>query len=164
MGTITNNAVVRRAAECERINITPLEQTRLLFDRQDGSPLDIFDLTMQPGAGPPVHVHAEGEELFVVLDGSVSIRLGTDTVELAAGDACLIPRGTAHAPFNPNDTAARAMVIGTPNGFAEYFRGLEEIVTDWPPTDAMLAAAGPLMQRHAVEMVGPPPLPEAAAE
>jgi len=69
-----------------------------------------------------------------------------------------VPRGNPHAPFNGTDEEVRALIIGNPAGFERYFAELAGVVTGFPPTAEMVAAAGPIMERHGVELVGPAPL------
>jgi mannose-6-phosphate isomerase-like protein (cupin superfamily) len=49
--------------------------------------------------GPFVwHHHAEEDELFLVLRGKLAIELAERTVELAAGELFVVPRGVEHRP------------------------------------------------------------------
>lgn len=49
----------------------------------------------------PFHVHADEDELFVVLSGRTSVETQDGRVDLAAGEALLVPRGTAHRTVTP---------------------------------------------------------------
>lgn len=44
------------------------------------------------------HSHPETDELFLVLDGALTIELRDDKVELAAGEMFVVPRGVEHKP------------------------------------------------------------------
>lgn len=46
------------------------------------------------------HSHPETDELFLVLKGSLTIRLDDGDVELGPGQAYVVPRGVAHQPFS----------------------------------------------------------------
>lgn len=52
------------------------------------------------------HSHADTDELFIVLDGDLDIRLrqsGIETVvHLGRHDVFVVPRGTEHCPDSPN--------------------------------------------------------------
>ena len=55
-------------------------------------------VTLAPGEpGPPPHCHSLSEELFVVLDGTGTLRLGADTYPLIAGDVVARPAATGVA-------------------------------------------------------------------
>ena len=45
------------------------------------------------------HRHAEADEFFLVLDGTLAIELRDEAdVRLEAGECCVVPRGTEHRP------------------------------------------------------------------
>lgn len=44
------------------------------------------------------HSHAESDEVFIVLDGSMAIELPDGRVELEAGELFVVPRGMEHKP------------------------------------------------------------------
>jgi mannose-6-phosphate isomerase-like protein (cupin superfamily) len=44
------------------------------------------------------HAHAETDEVFIVLDGSLRIELRGDSLTLASGEMAVIPKGVEHKP------------------------------------------------------------------
>jgi mannose-6-phosphate isomerase-like protein (cupin superfamily) len=44
------------------------------------------------------HAHADEDELFVVLDGRLTIAMETSAVTLGAGDLFVVPKGVRHNP------------------------------------------------------------------
>ena len=44
------------------------------------------------------HAHDEEDEMFLVVDGRLTIELRDGKVELADGELCVIPRGVEHRP------------------------------------------------------------------
>ena len=46
----------------------------------------------------PWHSHEMEDELFMVLEGEMSIELEDSRVELTTGDLHVVPKGTAHRP------------------------------------------------------------------
>ncbi|HMN96148.1 MAG TPA: cupin domain-containing protein [Phycisphaerales bacterium] len=62
------------------------------------------------------HSHEETDDLFLVLQGSVTIRLRDGEVVLGPGELFVVPRGIEHAPFAAQE--AHVLLIerrGTPN-------------------------------------------------
>lgn len=57
------------------------------------------------------HSHEDQEEVFLLLDGSLTIQLRDQDVELRAGDLFVIPRGVEHCP--KADEEARFLIVGT---------------------------------------------------
>ena len=45
------------------------------------------------------HSHKDTDEVFIVLDGEMSIALRDGTVDLRAGELFVIPKGLEHKPF-----------------------------------------------------------------
>jgi mannose-6-phosphate isomerase-like protein (cupin superfamily) len=50
---------------------------------QDG--LSMFEDRNEPGAGPPLHVHHDAEEVFQVLDGDYQSQCGEEAIEAGCG-------------------------------------------------------------------------------
>ena len=48
------------------------------------------------------HQHADTDELFLVLDGTLEMELRDRTVTLEAGELFVVPRGTEHRPCARN--------------------------------------------------------------
>src|SRR5579871_6741575 len=70
--------------------------------------LGIFEDALPAGdSGPPLHVHAEMDEAFYVLEGALVVRFGDDQREVTAGSFVWIPRGTAHAFANASASVTR---------------------------------------------------------
>lgn len=51
------------------------------------------------------HHHEDEDELFLVLEGRISIELRDGTVELSAGEFLIVPRGVEHRPVASHGTA-----------------------------------------------------------
>ena len=62
----------------------------------------------------PLHVHHEDDEAWYVVEGSLTVRVGDDDVEVPTGGAVLVPRGTPHTYWNPAPTATRYVLVMTP--------------------------------------------------
>ncbi len=70
------------------------------------------ELTLDPHAeGPPAHVHTRFRERFHVTEGSISLLISGEVVVVETGEEELVPPGTIHKPYNPNDVPA---VVGGP--------------------------------------------------
>jgi uncharacterized cupin superfamily protein len=49
-----------------------------------------------------------------VVEGTLVVRVGDQDVEVPAGGAVLVPRGTPHTCWNPHPTPTRYVLIMTP--------------------------------------------------
>ncbi len=71
-------------------------------------------------AGPPrwiapLHLHRNDDEAWYVLEGSLCVRVGEDVIEVHAGGAVLVPRGTVHTYWNPGRGPLRYLLVMTGN-------------------------------------------------
>ena len=55
-----------------------------------------------PGTTVKRHSHEATEQVMLVLDGSLTMTVGTDVRELGAGDTCVVNRGVEHELFSEN--------------------------------------------------------------
>ncbi|HZZ76270.1 MAG TPA: cupin domain-containing protein, partial [Puia sp.] len=55
---------------------------------------------------PILHYHPRQDEYFKILEGEVTVKMGTETKVLHAGDEMHIPAGTHHGMWNPTNRQA----------------------------------------------------------
>ena len=111
------------------------------------------------GDMPPLHVHHREDEVFYVLEGTLTLHLPGRSVELRAGSAVTAPRGVPHT-YRVESETARWLAFCEPAGFDALV--LETSVPaprdELPPpgrehdTAALAAAAA----RQGIELLGPP--------
>ena len=58
--------------------------------------LSVIEHWMPWGEAPPLHVHRNEDEVFVVLSGVMRFRAGGRTFEAGAGETVLAPKGVPH--------------------------------------------------------------------
>ncbi len=111
------------------------------------------------GTGPPLHVHHNEDETFYVLEGEVTVQVGDDRIDLAAGDFLFGPRDIPHA-YIVRSERARMLVTASPGGVEEVFVALgAPAVGSEPPTAAVMPPMDELMRRfgeYGCEILGPP--------
>jgi quercetin dioxygenase-like cupin family protein len=74
--------------------------------------------------GPPPHVHEKLHDMFYVLDGELTVRLGDDEMTLGPGTFVCVPPGVVHTFSNRSDSATRMLNFNTPGGWENYMREL----------------------------------------
>jgi quercetin dioxygenase-like cupin family protein len=52
---------------------------------------------LEPGAGAPLHVHRDADEIIIVTAGTLDVRLGDERQTVGEGHTIAIPAGTPHA-------------------------------------------------------------------
>jgi quercetin dioxygenase-like cupin family protein len=99
----------------------PVMGYRVTFERV-GDDLSIHT-RVEPGGGPPPHVHPNGEEVFSMQEGRVEFLLGRRKRVVGPGDEVVVPRGTRHTFKNVGSAEAvfRADVRPEPSGHGEDF-------------------------------------------
>lgn len=98
--------------------------TEILFKTSTAETPSLFAIEhtgIQPGWGPPLHMHLAQEELFYVLGGEVLFQVGEERMTLKAGDSILGPRNVPHAFTAVGPQPARMLIVFTPGGQMEQF-------------------------------------------
>ena len=76
----------------------------------------VGELDAGGSTGEEPYTHGDSEELLVVLEGAVSLQLGTETFELTTGDSIDYRSSTPHRLVNiGNDTAEVMWIISPPS-------------------------------------------------
>lgn len=88
---------------------------------QTNGALTAFENVIAPGDGPPLHVHANEDEAWYVLEGELRFRLDAATASAPAGSFVFVPRGTPHCFQNTGDEPAKILVLFTPAGMERFF-------------------------------------------
>lgn len=84
--------------------------------------------------GPGAHSHPE-DDVFFVIEGTMSILVGEEWLAAPAGSFVLVPGGVTHDFENRSD--ARAGVLNFTNGvFEPEMKGIAQWFAEHPPTDA----------------------------
>ena len=132
----------------EVIRIGALE-IRFLLDKQaSGGSLDMFELTVPPGARVPIpHYHDRWEETVYGLAGAMTWTVDGKAIIAGPGDCVFIPRGAVHHFINRGTETAKALSVLTPGVLGpEYFRELAALLAQPGPPDQTRLAE--IMRRH----------------
>ena len=100
---------------------------------QTGGRLTAIENLIAPGSGPPLHVHADEDEAWWIVEGELRFRLGEEEARAPAGTFVWVPRGVAHAFQAVGPAAARILVLFTPAGMERFFDRFAEPSDEPPP-------------------------------
>ncbi len=115
------------------------------------------------GDSPPLHVHHDQDEIFVLLSGAARIHLNGRDIEARTGDCLLVPKGEPHSYLATSAEGVRFLTIMRGDGFVGLVRelgraarsdGLPELMG--PPSPEEQQALAQVARKHGVEFVGPP--------
>ena len=104
--------------------------TFLATGEETGGAFFLAEIEVAPGGGTPPHIHHREDEAFHMLEGSLTIQVGGNTITASAGDFAFLPRGIAHSFKNTGDGCAKALVLTTPAGLEGFFAEVFDPATD----------------------------------
>ena len=119
--------------------VYPMGRMSAIF-KADGdetnSRLSVSEWWLEPNTeGPHIHFHPE-DHLIYVLEGTMSVYLEAEWVEVEKGTYVYIPGGSEHSFENRGSSKAGFMNINTPGGFESAVPHIVEYFKDSPLGDA----------------------------
>jgi len=120
-----------------------------------GGRYTLVEITAPPGLQTPLHVHYREDEGFYVLEGSVTIQVGEETVELGAGQHAFGPRDVPHR-FTVGPGGAHMIWVLTPGGFEDFVEEASvpaQAPTVPPPSVLPPANVAEIVLRHGNELL-----------
>jgi mannose-6-phosphate isomerase-like protein (cupin superfamily) len=69
----------------------------VLAGREEGLACIAGYSVIEPGSGAPLHAHKDVDEIFIVLEGALDLRLGEEQLLVEANHTIAIPAGVPHA-------------------------------------------------------------------
>jgi mannose-6-phosphate isomerase-like protein (cupin superfamily) len=85
--------------------------------------------------GPGAHSHAE-DDIFYVIEGTLSVLVGDRWIEASRGSFVLVPGGTVHDFQNRSGRRAGVLNVSVPGAFEEDMPAIAEWFAEHPPGDA----------------------------
>lgn len=123
----------------------------------------LIDMHVPPGGGPPPHRH-DFEEMFTVLEGTLTLTFRGETLTAHAGETINVPANAPHAFTNAGDGPARLLCLCAPAGQDEFFTLVGQPVASRteppPPLDlaaqaAFIAKSESLAPHYRTELLPP---------
>ena len=125
----------------------------------DDAPYSLLESTGRPGNATPLHRHDE-DEVFMVLEGEMTVTLGDETVVLGPGDSAAAPRDVLHRYEVTSADDARWLALTTPGRFHDFVYELSTPADaavlpppSGPPTAAQREELTAVAARHGIEIV-----------
>ncbi len=120
-----------------------------------GGMYTLVEITAPAGLEAPLHVHYNEDEGFYVLEGSATIQVGDETVELGPGQHAYGPRDVPHR-FTVGPDGARMLWVLAPSGFEDFIEDVSvpaETPTVPPASVLPPANAAEIVLRHGMELL-----------
>ena len=118
----------------------------------------MMEAILAPGTrATRTHRHHTTDEIWYILDGTLTFRLGSRQAEAGAGSCVVVPRGVIHGLHNASSEMVRYLVMLTPGRMAGYFQELGALIDatpSGPPDPAQWAA---IAAKYDTEFLEAPP-------
>ena len=122
--------IVLRPGEGRHYPCGPMQSVFLADGQETDDRYSVSIWWVDPGkTGPGAHSHEANEELFYVIEGTMTFQVGEDQVDAVAGTFLRIPAGVKHDFHNRTARHAAVFNVFVPGGFeadmpsiVEWFR------------------------------------------
>jgi quercetin dioxygenase-like cupin family protein len=124
---------------------------RVLEDGSNtGHRLGLAESVLAPHTpGPPQHRHAQHDEGFYIISGTVRFTVGDKDYDATAGTLVMVPPGAPHTFANVTDQPAVMLSTFTPDLYVQYFRDLQDMIASGQALSPQ--ASIKTMRRYATE-------------
>ena len=113
--------------------------------------LSLFEYTGNVQGGPPLHVHPKQDEIFFIIEGDYTFKVGDELHKISKGDTIFLPRNVPHT-FAQTSEKGKMFFMFQPSGKMEdYFRKLATFKGQQNSEDG-----AELFAAHEMIVVGPP--------
>lgn len=103
---------------------------------ESGGSYSISEWWLEPRTkGPGTHQHPE-DDIFYVLDGTMSVLVGDQWHEAPKGSFVLVPANTPHDFENRTDARAGMLNVSAPGDFEKEMPGIAEWFRERSPEDS----------------------------
>jgi mannose-6-phosphate isomerase-like protein (cupin superfamily) len=114
----------------------PMGRISALFKADGAETADRYSISewwLEPHThGPGAHSHEE-DDVFFVIEGTMSFLVGSDWRDAPQGSFVLVPGGVTHDFENRTSKRAGALNFSIPGGFEESMPGIAEWFAEHPP-------------------------------
>ena len=126
----------------------------------------IIEQLAPPGSGSPLHVHANEDEWFYVIEGELTFLVGGERIVAGPGGFVYGPRGIPHIFQVTSEGPSHFLLVAEPGGFEAMVRaaGVPATAPGLPPADSPppdMEKLGAAAAAQGIEILGPPGIPQA---
>ena len=118
-----------KISSTENMSETLMSGTRnvILNSKETAGDIYLVQGIMPEGSEVPEHIHELEEEIFHVLEGTVELILGDETLEGNVGDIIYLPRGIKHGIRTKGTKTAKVLNYVIPGkNFENFFNEMSE--------------------------------------
>ncbi len=157
MSVSTGAAVVVRAGEGPAVRWGPAGVIRIIAGAEStGGVFSLVETTEEPGSFAPLHVHHGEAEAFYILEGTIELTCGADTLTATAGDFVYTPKDVPHSYSVTGEQTARVLLLFSRPGFELFFAEGGAPLDQPPAGPPDLAAFRRLVEKYDMELLETP--------
>jgi mannose-6-phosphate isomerase-like protein (cupin superfamily) len=126
ISTVPPDGVIHlRRGEGRHYALGAMQAVFLADEEETRSVYSISEWWLDPHTpGPGAHSHEANDDIFYVLEGTMTFLVGERTVEATRGDFIRVPAGTTHDFGNRHEVRAGVLNIYIPGGFEREMAGI----------------------------------------
>ena len=151
MSVLGPQAVVHGAGEGEINRAFGMSRQIRLTPEDTGGTFAAWVEEVPEGVGPPLHVHHDAQEFFLVIEGRVRFHCSGREADVGPGGTVLVPQHAQHTFKVLGPGSARMLVTMTPGRFVGFFREAEGLD---PATE--MDRIREIAREYEMEFTGPP--------
>jgi mannose-6-phosphate isomerase-like protein (cupin superfamily) len=136
--------------------------TPLVSSAEGADGISVLANLASQGDSPPLHVHHSEDEVFLVQEGMLRVRVGDEDLALGEGESAVAPMGVPHT-YRVESDRARWLVVTAQGDFERFVRSVSRPAERDdlpepapPPTPEQAEAFAAVCRDHGIELVGPP--------
>jgi mannose-6-phosphate isomerase-like protein (cupin superfamily) len=118
---------IATVTEAESIRPFGIDMKILIGGEHTGGTFSAILAEINPGEGPPPHLHQDRDEYFYVLEGTYQLSVGGDEATVGPGSMVFVPRGTVHAFKNIAGATGKLLEWTIPGSNGDYFRAMHDM-------------------------------------
>jgi mannose-6-phosphate isomerase-like protein (cupin superfamily) len=147
-----NEKRIVKSGSAKLTNVLGVQVAIQISGRDTAGDFAQYESLVQPGGGPPPHIHLREDETFYVLEGEFDIVCGEETIQAKPGDYAYAPKGALHTFKNTGTTPGRILTTSCPAGHELFFEEIDQLSQNGPLSMEEIVA---VCERH--HMIVPPP-------
>ena len=114
----TREPIVRLAGEGREYRMPAMRAVFHADGEETGDAYSVSEWRLEPNSGGPgAHSHDDNDEIFRIVDGTMSMLVGDRRIDAPSGSVIVIPAGVTHDFANRTDAPAALFNVFVPGGF-----------------------------------------------
>jgi quercetin dioxygenase-like cupin family protein len=100
--------------QVKRSRFLGIDNHVLLTAEQTGGDVALVEITIEPGAGAPLHTNSREALVWYTVDGTLTLQTEQGLLEAPPGSAIFLPTGSTHTFVNASGRPVRALLVCIP--------------------------------------------------